>query len=106
MGSGKAYNDVETIKKISKLVADVKSKKKTKTIKSVTVKKGKTVTVRIQGKQSSIKNTYTNSKHAKIISKRNAYDIQIKGQKVGTSYVKVKVNDVKTLKLKVKVKAK
>ena len=33
MGSGKTYNDVETIKKVSKLVADVKSKKKTKTIK-------------------------------------------------------------------------
>lgn len=33
IGSGKTYSDVETIKKVSKLVADVKSKKKTKTIK-------------------------------------------------------------------------
>lgn len=111
-GLQKGYSDViatlDNGEKIKMKVDVVSSPRltlpgKTKTIKSVTVKKGKTVTVRIQDKQSKIKNTYTNSKHAKIISKRNAYDIKIKGKKVGTSYVKIKVNGVKTLKLKVKV---
>ncbi|MGN1127090.1 MAG: leucine-rich repeat domain-containing protein, partial [Ruminococcus sp.] len=71
---------------------------------TVSVKKGKTVTVKLCGKVSAIKNKYVNTKYAKITSKANSVSLKIKGLKKGTTTLRVKVNGVKTLKLKVKVK--
>ena len=71
--------------------------------KSVSVKKGKTVTVKIKGKASGVNNKYTNTKYAKIKSKRSATKLKIKGLKKGKTTLKIKVNGV-ALKLKVKVK--
>lgn len=69
---------------------------------SVTVKKGKSTTVKITGKASTVKNVYTNTKFAKITSKNTATTLKVKGLKKGSTTLKVKVNGV-TLKLKVKV---
>lgn len=71
--------------------------------KTVSVKKGKTVSVRITGKAAAVNNVYTNTKYAKIVSKNNAVTIIVKGLKKGTTTLKIKVNGV-VLKLKVKVK--
>ncbi len=71
--------------------------------KSVSVKKGKTITVKITGKASGVNNKYTNTKYAKIKSKKSATKLKIKGIKKGKTTLKIKVNGV-TLKLKVKVK--
>lgn len=71
---------------------------------TVNVKKGKTVSVKLSGKASSINNKYTNTKNAKIISKPKSNTLKIKGLKKGTTTLKVKVNGVKVLKLKVNVK--
>ena len=71
--------------------------------KSVSVKKGKPVTVKIKGKASGVNNKYTNTKYAKIKSKRSATKLKIKGLKKGKTTLKIKVNGV-ALKLKVKVK--
>ncbi|MGN0476180.1 MAG: hypothetical protein ACI4HM_02470 [Ruminococcus sp.] len=71
---------------------------------TVNVKKGKTTTVKLSGKVSSINNKYIGTKVAKIISKTNAKTLKIKGLKKGTTTLKIKVNGVKTLKLKVNVK--
>lgn len=70
---------------------------------SITVKKGKTVSVKITGKASAVNNVYTNTKYAKVISKKNATTIKVKGLKKGATTLKIKVNGV-VLKLKVKVK--
>ncbi|MBR1731533.1 MAG: leucine-rich repeat protein, partial [Ruminococcus sp.] len=70
---------------------------------SVTVKKNKTVSVKITGKASGIKNVYTNTKYAKITSAKTATTLKVKGLKKGTTTLKVKVNGV-VLKLKVNVK--
>lgn len=75
-----------------------------KTVTSVTVKKGKTVEVKITGKAKKIDNKYINTRKAKIISKKSAKTIKVQGLKKGTTTVKIKVNGVKMLKLKVKVK--
>ncbi len=71
--------------------------------KSVKVSKNKTVSVKITGKAKTIKNIYTSSKYAKIISKKSATTLKVRGLKKGTTTVKIKINGVKTLKLKVKV---
>ncbi len=71
--------------------------------KSITVKKGKTKSVKITGKASGVKNSYTNTKYAKITSKKTASAIRVRGLKKGSSTLKIKVNGV-TIKLKVKVK--
>lgn len=71
--------------------------------KSVTVRKGKAVTVRITGKAAAVNNVYYNTKYAKVISKTNATTIKLKGLRTGTTTLKLKVNGV-VLKLKVKVK--
>ena len=71
--------------------------------KKITIKKGKTKTVKIIGKAPGVKNTYKNKKVAKIISKKTAQKIKVKGLKKGKATIKIKVNGV-TLKLKVKVK--
>lgn len=86
--------------------------KNNKKITSITIKKGRTKTVRLSGVDAfSSEIKYINGKNATIRQGdciyRNGsylYKLAIKGKKVGTSYVKVKVNDDKTLKLKVKVK--
>lgn len=70
--------------------------------KSVSVKEGKTKTIKISGKAFSVNNTYTNTKIAKITSKTSADKITVKGLKKGSTTLKVKVNG-KTLKLKVNV---
>ena len=71
---------------------------------TINVKKGRTATVKLSGKVSSINNKYTNTKFAKIISKANATSLKIKGLKKGNTTLRIKVNGVKTLNLKVKVK--
>lgn len=68
---------------------------------NIAVKKGSTLSIKLYGKANSIDNIYTNTKYAKIISKKSATKITVKGLKKGTSTVKIKVNGVKTLKLKV-----
>jgi len=73
-------------------------------IDSISVKKGKTASVYLFGKVNSINNVYTNTTKAKFISSKSAKTLKIKGLKRGTTTLKVKVNGVKTLKLKVKVK--
>lgn len=70
---------------------------------SVTVKKGKTSAVKISGKVHSINNKYTNTKIAKITSKKSADKLTIKGLKKGKTTLKVKVNGIKTFKIIVKV---
>ncbi len=70
---------------------------------SITVKKGKTKTVKIKGKAKTVKNVYTNTKKAKVVSKKTASKIKVKGLKKGSTTLKIKVNGV-VLKLKVKVK--
>ena len=70
---------------------------------SLSVKKGKTASVKITGKAASVKNVYTSAKYAKIISKPADTKIKIKGVKKGSATLKIKVNGV-VLKLKVKVK--
>ncbi|MBR2547392.1 MAG: S8 family serine peptidase [Eubacterium sp.] len=71
--------------------------------KSITVKKGKTGTIKIIGKAKTVKNKYTNTKTAKVVSKRTASKIKVKGLKKGRTTLKIRVNGV-TLKLKVTVK--
>lgn len=70
---------------------------------SVSVKKGKTVSVKITGKALTVKNVYTNTKIAKVVSKNTTTTIKVKGLKKGSTILKIKVNGV-VLKLKVKVK--
>ena len=70
--------------------------------KEVSVKKGKTVKVAIRGKVFSKNNAYSNTKIAKITSKKSADKITVKGLKKGKTTLKIKVNG-NVLKLKVKV---
>lgn len=71
---------------------------------SVTVKKGKTASVSIIGKKSGVDNKYTNTKYAKITSKASASKLTVKGLKKGSTTLKIRVNNSKTLSLKVKIK--
>lgn len=102
-----------------KIIANINGKKLTCTVKvtttpklelkgkkvtSVKVKKGKFITLNLTGKAKAIKNVYTNTAIAQIISKPTAKKLKIKGLKKGTTTLKIKVNNVKTIKLKVKVK--
>ncbi|MGN0488263.1 MAG: Ig-like domain-containing protein [Ruminococcus sp.] len=88
------------------VTSNPKLKIKGKTIsakKTYTVKKGKCLNVKISGKAKDIKNKYTNTEYAKIISKKSDDSIKVKGLKKGTTAVKIKVNGVKTLKLRVRI---
>lgn len=76
---------------------------KYKEVKTISITKGKTASVKIFGKASSIKNKYTNTKIAKVTSKNTATTLKIKGLKQGTTTLKISVNGV-VLKLKVNVK--
>ncbi|MCH5304613.1 MAG: hypothetical protein J1E41_07095, partial [Ruminococcus sp.] len=67
------------------------------------VKKGKIGKFPIIGKVGEINNVYKSSKKAKIVSSPTASTLKIKGLAKGTTTVKVKINGVKTIKLKVKV---
>ncbi len=82
----------------------VNGKKFSKT-KTYTVKKGKSLTVKINGKAADVKNAYSssNKKVAKVTSKKTATTVKIKGVKKGKATVTVKVNGV-SFKIKVKVK--
>ncbi len=105
--SGKVYKGI--IKVINNPVLKKKAtsgenKGEYEAVKSISVKQGKTVSVKLFGKAKSIKNQYTSTSKAQIVSKKNDDIIKIKGKAKGTSTVKVKVNGVKTLKLKVIVK--
>lgn len=57
----------------------------------------------IKGKAKTVKNVYTNTKKAKVVSKKTTSTIKVKGLKKGSTTLKIKVNGV-VLKLKVKVK--
>lgn len=70
--------------------------------KSITVKRGRTKTVKIIGK-SYMNNKYKNSKKAKIISKVSSDKIKVRGLKKGKTKLKITVNGV-LLTLTVKVK--
>jgi len=74
--------------------------------KTISVKKGKTLTLKITGKASAVNNKVTTSKKtvAKITSKANNDFVKIKGMKKGTSTVKVKINNAVTYTFKIKVK--
>jgi hypothetical protein len=87
-----------------KVTSSPKLTQNKKEVTAVEVKKGETVKVKITGKAKKIDNKYTNTKKAKITSKVSAKTITVSGVKKGTSTLKIKVNGVKTLKLKVKVK--
>lgn len=72
---------------------------------TLNIKKGKTATVKLTGKVANINNKYYNySKVAKIVSKANTTSIKVKALKKGTTTLKVRVNGVNVLRLKVKVK--
>ncbi len=77
---------------------------KGKTVTNITLNKNKSVSVKISGKANNIDNKYSNTECAKITSKKSAKTIKVKGIIKGTTTLKIKVNGVKTLKLKVKVK--
>ena len=70
---------------------------------SVTVKRGRATTIKLSGKSSSLRNIYYNTKYAKFASYTTATTLKIQGLRVGTSTLRVKVNGVKTLSVKVKV---
>ncbi len=80
-------------------------KKAVKSSKVYKIKKGKKLTVKITGKAKSINNVYKSSKKkiAKVISKKKASTIKIKGYKKGKATITLKINKVKTIKIKVKV---
>ena len=71
---------------------------------TVSVKKGKTATIKIYGKSGKLSNQYVNSKYAKIVTNKNSSTLKIKGLKKGKSTLKIKVNGVKVLPLTVVVK--
>ena len=110
---GKTSGRVCAMKKGSTyIIAKVGSKKLKFTIKVVTspklsktsvkVRKGKTVKVKIVGKCPLIKNKYASTKYAKILSKKTANTVKVRGLKKGKTTLKIKVNGY-LLKLKVKV---
>ncbi len=71
--------------------------------KKLTVKKGKTKSIKVSGKVKDIKLKTSKIKIAKV-SVTKAGKVKIKGLKKGKKTLKIKVNGVKTLKLKVIVK--
>lgn len=87
-------------KKATCLVNVVTSPKLSKN--KIKLKKGQTKFVKISGKCSGVKNTYKNTKIAKVKSSRTAKKLKIRGLKKGTTNLTIKVNGVK-LKLKVTV---
>ena len=101
-GTATVTATLTTGKKLTCKVTVTTAPRLTKT--TVKVKKGGTATVVISGKASTIDNKYTNTKIAKINSKVSTSVLKIKGLEKGTTTLKLKVNGVKTLNLKVNVK--
>ena len=96
---------IATLKDGNKLNCKVNVTTEPKLSKTVvTVNKGKTAVVKLSGKAAIINNKYTNTKIAKITSKASTSILKIKGLKKGETTLKIKVNGVKTLNLKVIVK--
>lgn len=102
-----------TAKKAGKVTITVKNQKFKNTFtikvnnpklskKTVSVKKNHTVSVKIMGKIKGINNKYTNTKYAKITSKKSASTLKLKGLKKGKTTLKIKVSGV-VLKLNVNV---
>ncbi len=87
-------------KKLYCTVRVVSSPKLSRT--SVKVRRGKTAIIKITGRASSVKNTYKDSKKAKILGKRKSNTFKIRGLRRGKTFVKVKVNGV-VFKIKVKI---
>ena len=77
---------------------------KGKVIKTLKLKKGKTAKVYITGRAKALKNAYVNNKVANISGGKKADVIKVTAKKKGNTTITVKVNRVKNLKLKVKVK--
>lgn len=106
---GNATITVKVEGKKLKLKVTVKSNPKLKKFdakKTYSVNKNGTLSFKIKGKASAIKNKYntTNKSVAKVTSKAKADTVKIKGVKSGSATIKVTVNNVKTIKIKVKVK--
>ena len=80
-------------------------KKAVKSSKVYKIKKGKNLTVKLTGKAKAVNNVYKSSKKkiAKVISKKKASTVKIKGYKKGKAVIRIKINKVKTIKIKVKV---
>ena len=101
-GAATVTATLTTGKKLTCKVTVTSSPKLSK--QTVSVKKGKTASVKLTGKASAVNNVYTNTKTAKITSKVSATALVVKGLRKGTTTLKIKVNKVVALKLKVKVK--
>lgn len=100
--------DVTVTKKIKVKTNPVlkNGKKKVTNNQTITVKKGQTLTLKVNGKAASIKNKVKNSKKtvAAVTSKKKATNITIKAKKAGTTTLKITINKVKTYTVKIKVK--
>jgi hypothetical protein len=68
------------------------------------IKAGKVLKLPIVGKVKSIKNKYKSSDKAKIISNPDDKVLRIKGLKKGKTSVKIRINGIKTIKIKLKIK--
>ena len=77
---------------------------KGKVIKTLKLKKGKTAKVYITGRAKALKNAYVDNKVANISGGKKADVIKVTAKKKGNTTITVKVNRVKNLQLKVKVK--
>lgn len=97
------YGSALKVKFKYKVKDDPKLTAKGKKVTYINIKKGKTKTLKLEGKASAYKNKYTNTKYAKILSKKNSKSIKIKGLKKGKTTLKIRVNKAKTLNLKVNV---
>ena len=75
------------------------------TKKTYKIKKGKTLTLKLYRRVNSIKNTYLSNKKsvAKVISKAKVNKVEIKGLKLGKATITIKINGVRTFKVKVNV---
>ena len=102
--SVKIKSGSKTVKTLTCKVT-VSNNPKIEPAKTLTVKKGKTGTIKITGKAKTVKNVYKvkNKKIAKVTSNTSAEKVKVKGLKVGSTTLTLKVNN-KSFKVKVKVK--
>lgn len=70
---------------------------------SIVVRKNKTKSIKIYGKASAINNKFYNTKVAKFVSDKSSSTLKIKGLKTGKTTIRVLVNGVIILPLKVTV---
>ena len=85
------------------VTSNPKLTKNDEVVKNIKVEKGGSTKVKITGKAKKIDNVYANTNCAKITSSNSDDTLKICGVEKGTTTLKVRVNGVKTLKLKVKV---